>query len=60
MCSAKVRIDCNVPSMFLSRFQCSFYVRGTFPGENLRKIKFGASDMGIVNARRKVDIPGEN
>ena len=59
MCSAKVRIDCNVPSMFLSRFQCSFYVRGTFP-ENLRKIKFGASDMGIVNARRKVDGPGEN
>ena len=46
--------------MFLSRFQCSFYVRGTFPGENMRKIKFGASDMGIVNARRKVDFPGEN
>ncbi len=45
--------------MFLSRFQCSFYVRGTFPGENLRKIKFGASDMGIVNARRKVDGPEE-
>ena len=60
MCSAKVRIDCNVPSMFLSRFQCSFYVRGTFPGENMRKIKFGASDMEIVNARRKVDGPGEN
>ncbi len=53
MCSAKVRIDCDVPSMFLSRFQCSFYVRCTSPGDNLHKIKFGASDMGIVNARRK-------
>ena len=60
MCSAKVRIDCNVSSMFLSRFQCSFNVWGTFPGENLRKIKFGASDVGIVNARREVDGPGEH
>ncbi len=45
--------------MFLSRFQCSFYVLGTFPGDNLCKIEFGASDMDIVNARRKGDGPGE-
>ncbi len=41
--------------MLLSSFQCSFYSWDTFPGENLCKIKFGASDMGIVNVRRKVD-----